>query len=110
MNVPLAVLLSPKLSTATDLLPCVALYINAPAAVNEAPVQIAELKLTYAVVPPDEPDVGEVEIVRVLPPAVYPLAVGNSPVVLYTVVSAPSEAVGEYKAILKVLGEAGPKL
>jgi hypothetical protein len=83
------------------------LYINAPVVVNEAPVQTAGSKLTYAVVV--LPEVGEVEIVSILPPAVYPVPV-ISPSVLYSAVSAPRDAVEEYKAILKVLGEVGPKL
>jgi hypothetical protein len=87
----------------------VELYINAPAAVNDAPAQDTGSKLTYAVVPPDEPEVGDVEIVSVRPPAVYPVPV-ISPVVLYAAVLAPRAAVPSYKAILKVLGEVGPKL
>jgi len=102
------VLFPPKLSTATALFDWVELYINAPAAVKVAPVQTALLKLIYAVVVP--PEVGEVDIVNVAPPVVYPVPVTSFVGIPYAVVSALSVAVEEYKAILKVLGDVGPKL
>jgi CO/xanthine dehydrogenase Mo-binding subunit len=50
------------------------------------------------------------EIVSVLPPCVYPPAVGSSPVVVYAVVAGPILAAAVYKATLNVLGDVGPKL
>jgi hypothetical protein len=54
-------------------------------------------------------DVGLVEITNVLPPAVYPVPTTSS-LVVYAVVDGPILAAAVYKAILKVLGDVGPKL
>jgi hypothetical protein len=56
------------------------------------------------------PDVGETEITSVLPPVVYPPPLGTSPEAVYAVVDAVMFAAPVYSAILKVLGDVGPKL
>lgn len=56
------------------------------------------------------PDVGDVLMVNVFPPVVYPLPFGTSLVELYTVVLGPIEDAAVYNATLKVLGDVGPKL
>jgi hypothetical protein len=55
------------------------------------------------------PDVGDVEITNVSPPAVYPVPTTSLDVV-YTVVDGPMFAAPVYSAILKVSGDVGPKL
>ena len=73
-NVSLFTVLSePKSNTATDGLPvAVSLYINAPRQVNVAFVQLVLLNEMYAVGTALEllPDVGDTEMVSVLPPVV----------------------------------------
>jgi hypothetical protein len=67
----------------------------------------------YAVGIVDEllPDVGDVEILNVFPPVVYPVPeLDTSLEVVYTVVSALMSAAAVYSAILNVLGDVGPKL
>jgi len=109
----LTVLSEPKSNTATEGSPATeSLYINAPRQVNVALGQLVFAKEMYAVGTELEllPEVGETEIVSVLPPCVYPPAVGSSPIVVYAVVAGPTLAAAVYKAILNVLGDVGPKL
>jgi hypothetical protein len=56
------------------------------------------------------PDVGDVLMVSVFPPVVYPLPFGTSLVESYTVVVGPILAAPVYNATLKVFGDVGPKL
>ena len=79
----LTVLSEPKSRIATDLLPCVKLYTNAPRHVNVAFVQVELLNDTYAVGMPPVllPEVGDTLITNVLPPAVYPAPVTSLEVV-----------------------------
>ena len=94
VNVPLAVLVEPKSSTATAAL-VVELYIKAHRAENVAGFQVTLLNVTIAV----DPDNEGATFVKTSPPAVYPPPV-TSLAVVYAVVSAPRLAKPSYKAIL----------
>ena len=103
VNVPLAVLVAPKSSTATAAF-VVELYIKAQRAENVAGLQVTLLNVTIAV----DPLNAGATLVNVRPPAVYPPP-DTSLVVVYTVVSAPKSANASYKAILYVYAEPGSK-
>jgi len=87
---------SPKSITAIAGLPVALLYINAPLAVKEEELQVVSEKSKKAVVPDNA---GFAAMLRVLPPAVYPVPT-TSLVVLYAVVPACKVAEDVYKAIL----------
>ena len=74
-------------------------------------VQLVLLNEMYAVGIPLLllPEVGDVEITKVFPPAVYPVPT-NSPLVVYAVVVVLMLAAAVYRATLNVLGVVGPKL
>ena len=99
-------LLEPKSKTATALLLCEELYINAPLAVIVAVVKLKSAKS----VKPTVPELSGVTFVKVPPPVEYDPLVATSPVVTNTVVVAPRVAVVldlpplliAYKANLKV--------
>ena len=89
---------SPKSITAIAGLPVALLYIKAPLAVKEEELQVVSEKSKKAVVPDKA---GFAAMLRVLPPAVYPVP-DTSSVVLYAVVDALKVAEEVYKAILNV--------
>tara|TARA_R110000782_G_scaffold98222_1_gene183495 strand:- start:208 stop:621 length:414 start_codon:yes stop_codon:yes gene_type:complete len=94
---PLDCLSSPKSITAIAGFPVALLYIKAPLAVREEELQVVSEKSKKAVVPESA---GLAAILRVLPPAVYPVP-DTSLVVLYAVVPACKVAEEVYNAILK---------
>jgi len=93
----------PKFKTNTDA-PVFELYIKAPRAVIEELGQVAllnEIQATLLAVS----WVGGLDMVKGMPPAVYPLPVATSPTGVYAAVVLFRLASAVYKAILYVYGD-----